>query len=94
MTHISPLPVEIVPRQVTLRDRITTATLVPFSAADQVPPSLLAYVCTLLNREIEAGDTYPMIETMDLEGFAKYWFGNFAAIMVVGDAWTVEEVLS
>jgi hypothetical protein len=32
-----PLPVGIAPIQVTLRDRITTATIIPFSAPNQVP---------------------------------------------------------
>ena len=38
------LPDSIYPRQVTLRDRITLATLLPFASAEQVPPRLLAYV--------------------------------------------------
>lgn len=94
LTHLSPLPVEIVPRQVILRDRLTTSTLVPFSAPEQVPSTLLSYVCTLMNREIEDGDTYPMLETFTLEDFAKYWFGNFAAIMILGDAGMVDDVLT
>ena len=56
------LPLDVFPRQVTLRDRITIATIVPFSSRHQVPPSLLAYLADQLNKEIEGGDTYPMIE--------------------------------
>lgn len=87
-----PLPENIIPRQVTLRDRTTTATLVPFSSPNQVPPHLLAYLCELLNREIEKGDTYPMMDGMALSYFAPYWFANFAAIMVVGDIQSPEEI--
>ncbi|KAK4612069.1 hypothetical protein CLAFUW4_13141 [Fulvia fulva] len=86
------IPHDIIPRQVTLRDRVTTATLVPFSSPHQVPPHLTAYLCELLNREIEKGDTYPMIDGMALSSFATYWFANFGAIMLMGHIQTVEEV--
>ena len=88
----SSLPPEIVPRQVTLRDRITTATLVPFSASNQVPLSLLSYLNDQLNREIEKGDTYPMIEPLPLETFGPYWFANFGAVMLLGHVDSAEEV--
>jgi hypothetical protein len=87
------LPPDIVARQVTLRDRITIATLIPFSSVSQVPASLLAYLCDQLNREIEKGDTYPMIEPMLPSQFGPYWFSNFAAVMLLGDIAGVEEVV-
>jgi hypothetical protein len=87
-----PLPLPIVPRQVTLRDRITVATLVPFSSPAQVPPLLLAYLCDQLNREIEKGDTYPMDEPLTVEQFRLYWFGNFGAVMVVGELDQVQDL--
>ena len=59
-----PLPPDFGLRQVTLRDRSTTATLVPFSSPHEVPHRLTAYLCELLNREIEKGDTYPMMDGM------------------------------
>ncbi|KAA8566436.1 hypothetical protein EYC84_008999 [Monilinia fructicola] len=37
-------PPDVFPRQVTLRDRVTVATIVPFASQNQVPPSLLAYL--------------------------------------------------
>ena len=94
------IPPTITPRQVTLRDRITIATLLPFSAASSVPPRLLTYLCRQFNLEIDKGDTYPMILTMTLEDFAKYWFQNFGAIMILGaiegegfvqEVWRMEE---
>ena len=87
-----PLPLEISVRQVTLRDRVTIATLIPFSSPAQVPPKLTAYLCELLNREIEKGDTYPMIEPLPLSSFGPYWFANFGAAMLMGDVESVEEV--
>ncbi|KAI9830211.1 MAG: hypothetical protein M1826_005013 [Phylliscum demangeonii] len=87
-----PLPPSIAPRAVMLRDRITVATLVPFSSPDQVPPSLLVYVCEQLNAEIDKGDSYPMIERMPLDTFGPYWFGNFGAVMLLGDIARVEDV--
>lgn len=80
-----PLPVGIAPMQVTLRDRVTTATIIPFSAPNQVPHTLLAYLCDQLGREIEKGDTYPMVEPLALDAFGPYWFGVFGAIMLLGD---------
>ncbi|GAB7361277.1 hypothetical protein MBLNU230_g1337t1 [Neophaeotheca triangularis] len=88
-----PLPPDIMPKQVTLRDRITTATLLPFSAPTQVPPRLAAYLCDLLNLEIEKGDTYPMIDPLPLNSFAPYWFANFGAIMLLGDIQMVEDLM-
>lgn len=87
-----PLPPDIAPKQVILRDRVTTATLVPFSSPAQVPPRLTAYLCELLGREIEKGDTYPMVEPMPQTSFGPYWFANFGAVMVVGDIQSPEEV--
>lgn len=80
-----PLPVGIAPIQVILRDRVTTATIIPFSAPNQVPLTLLAYLCDQLGREIEKGDTYPMVDPLPLENFGPYWFGVFGAIMLLGE---------
>jgi GNAT superfamily N-acetyltransferase len=68
-----------------LRDRVTTATIIPFSAPNQVPLTLLAYLCDQLGREIEKGDTYPMVDPLSLDAFGPYWFGVFGAIMLLGD---------
>ncbi|KAL8670679.1 MAG: hypothetical protein Q9168_004800 [Polycauliona sp. 1 TL-2023] len=87
------IPASITPRQVTLRDRITIASLIPFSNPDDVPPSLLRYLCSQLNREIEKGDTYPMISSMPLSTFGPYWFQNFAAIMILGEVHSIEDVV-
>ena len=88
----NPLPPAIYPRQVILRDRITIATLIPFSSPDQVPQSLLSYLCDQLNKEIEKGDTYPMINPLPLTSFGPYWFQNFGAVMLLGEVASVEEV--
>ncbi|KAK7521443.1 uncharacterized protein IWZ02DRAFT_144122 [Phyllosticta citriasiana] len=81
----TPLPASIVAKPVTLRDRTTKATLVPFGSADRVPLSLVEYLCAQMNSEIERGDTYPMTAPFSVEAFGRYWFQNFAAIMVLGD---------
>lgn len=87
------LPAEVYPRQVTLRDRVTVATIVPFSSYHQVPPSLLAYLSEQLNKEIENGDTYPMIEGMPVDKFSAYWFQNFGAVMLLGNIERPEDVM-
>ncbi|KAL8844441.1 MAG: hypothetical protein Q9205_002645 [Flavoplaca limonia] len=87
------IPPSITARQVTLRDRVTIASLIPFSNPDDVPPSLLSYLCSQLNREIEKGDTYPMMLPMPLTTFGPYWFQNFAAIMILGEVHSIAEVV-
>ncbi|KAL4912150.1 hypothetical protein BDW62DRAFT_215251 [Aspergillus aurantiobrunneus] len=83
---------EIVPRQLTLRDRVTVATLVPFHSYAQIPRSLIVYLCNQLNREIEKGDTYAMVDPIPTKHFAPYWFSNFGAIMLIGDIKDVNDV--
>lgn len=86
------IPHTIVPRKVTLRDRITIASLLPFSTPTAVPPRLLSYLCSQLNLEIEKGDTYPMMTIMPISTFGTYWFQNFGAIMLLGEVESVEQV--
>lgn len=86
------LPHTIYPRPVTLRDRVTTATLLPFSSPSHVPQTLSAYLCDQLNKEIDRGDTYPMINPLPLETFGPYWFGNFAAVMILGEIQNVGDL--
>ena len=87
------LPPEMFPRQVTLRDRTTIATLVPFSSLSQVPPRLVEYLSDLLNAEIEKGDTYPMLDPLPLANFGPYWFQNFGAVMVRGEINSIAEMM-
>ncbi|KAK4215549.1 protein SPT10 [Rhypophila decipiens] len=86
-------PPEILPRHVTLRDRQTVATVVPFSSRHQVPESLLRYLSDQFNKEIEGGDTYPMIDPMPFDKFASYWFQNFAGIMLLGSYDSAEDLV-
>ncbi|GJN69909.1 histone acetyltransferase-like protein [Purpureocillium lilacinum] len=79
----STLPPGISPRPITLRDG-SPGTILPFTSHASVPPSLLRFLSDLFNAEIEAGDTYPMVEPLPVEKFAAYWFQNFAAVMLLG----------
>lgn len=92
------LPSSITPRLVTLRDRITSATLIPILSSSEIPPGLLAHLCAQFNLEIEKGDTYPLLEPLTVSAFGEYWFQNFGAVMLSGDMvggkdqlWTLEE---
>ncbi|EPE35706.1 Acyl-CoA N-acyltransferases (Nat) [Glarea lozoyensis ATCC 20868] len=86
------LPFDIVPRQVTLRDRVTIATIVPFSSRHQVPSSLLLYLSDQFKKEIELGDTYPMMNGLPDDKFASYWFQNFGAVMILGNIESADEI--
>lgn len=90
--HNTSLPASIAPRQVTLRDRQTIATIVPFASRQQVPLSLLVYLSDQFSREVEKGDTYPMLDPMPFEQFASYWFQNFGAIMLLGKIEKPEDI--
>ncbi|KAJ4984543.1 hypothetical protein SVAN01_09944 [Stagonosporopsis vannaccii] len=79
------------PAHVTLRDN-SPATIIPFTSLSQVPESLVAFLHSQLAAEIEAGDTYPMLEALPLSSFGAYWFGVFGAVMLEGSVRGVEEV--
>lgn len=87
------LPPTITPRRVTLRDRQTVATVVPFASRHEVPESLLRYLSDQFNKEIEGGDTYPMLEPMPFDKFASYWFQNFGGIMLLGNIESAADVV-
>ncbi|KAK4143456.1 uncharacterized protein C8A04DRAFT_37458 [Dichotomopilus funicola] len=87
------VPPAIQPRQVTLRDRLTVATIVPVASRDDVPESLLRYLSDQFNKEIEGGDTYPILEPMTPAKFAAYWFQNFGGIMLLGHLESAAEVV-
>ncbi|KXX77108.1 Protein SPT10 [Madurella mycetomatis] len=87
------LPPTITPRHVTLRDRQTVATVVPFASRHQVPESLLRYLSDQFNKEIEGGDTYPMLDPMPFDKFASYWFQNFGGIMLLGNLESAADVV-
>src|SRR5690242_465889 len=79
------------PVHVTLRNN-ATATILPFTSLSQVPDSLVAFLHAQLSAEIEAGDTYPMLEALPLSSFGAYWFGVFGAVMLEGEFSGVEAV--
>ncbi|KAK4122050.1 hypothetical protein N657DRAFT_600356, partial [Parathielavia appendiculata] len=87
------VPPTIMSRHVTLRDRQTVATVVPFASRHEVPESLLHYLSDQFNKEIEGGDTYPMLEPMPFDKFASYWFQNFGGIMLLGHIGSAAEVV-
>ncbi|CCH46865.1 hypothetical protein BN7_6467 [Wickerhamomyces ciferrii] len=78
-------PVLLPPYTVLLKDGETTATIYPITNNFQLPQGLLAFLADEFNMEIERGDTFPFFDTLDIEEFKNYWFGAFAAVMVLGD---------
>lgn len=90
----SALPSDLLPRQVTLRDRASQATVLPFNSPTQLPASLISYLCDQFAKEIETGDTYPMLDPMPLQAFGQYWFGVFGAVMLAADVETAMLMVS
>jgi len=88
MTEYRPdqhFPVLLPNYTVLLKDGETTATIYPISSGNPLPPGLLAFLADEFNMEVERGDTFPFFDTLDIEEFKNYWFGAFAAVMVLGD---------
>ncbi|ODV95473.1 hypothetical protein PACTADRAFT_42894, partial [Pachysolen tannophilus NRRL Y-2460] len=84
-------PISIIERYtVLLKDGETTATIYPIHSAEELPPGLLAFLCDEFNMEVERGDTFPFFDTLHIETFQNYWFGSFAAVMVLGDSQTLD----
>jgi GNAT superfamily N-acetyltransferase len=79
------------PEHVTLKDG-SKATILPFTSLSQVPASLVAFLHAQLWAEIEAGDTYPMLDALPVEAFGSYWFGVFGAVMLEGEYKSSEDV--
>ena len=77
-------PESLEPRIVYLKDHITQATIYPIRSSAQVAPAILAALHLELNQEILRGDTYPMEEELSFDAFVNYWFGVFAAVMLLG----------
>lgn len=82
---------ELEPLTVLLKDGETTATIYPIFPNDQLPFGLLAFLCDEFNVEIERGDTYPLFDTLHIDTFQNYWFGSFAAVMLLGDSPTIQD---
>ncbi|KAK6456402.1 uncharacterized protein RJT20DRAFT_128281 [Scheffersomyces xylosifermentans] len=75
---------------VLLKDGETTATIYPVHSPSELPPGLLAFLCDEFNMEIERGETSSFFDTLHIEQFQNYWFGAFAAVMVLGDSPALE----
>jgi GNAT superfamily N-acetyltransferase len=71
---------------VLLKDGQTTATIYPINSLDQIPQSLVGFLCDEFNMEIERGDTFAFFDNLLLHQFQSYWFNSFVGIMVLGDA--------
>jgi GNAT superfamily N-acetyltransferase len=68
-----------------LKDLGTTATIYPITNVNQVPNNLINFLAQEYNDEILRGDTLPFFEQLNIEEFQNYWFGQFTAIMCIGD---------
>ena len=72
-------------RTVILKDHVTVATIIPIFPTQALPLDLVSYLHEEFNNEIERGDSYPMDIPMTLDGYQNYWFGTFAAVMLLGN---------
>ncbi|KAG7813357.1 hypothetical protein KL921_000903 [Ogataea angusta] len=75
---------------VLLKDKETTATIYPIFSSEDLPFELLRFLTQEYNDEIARGDTQPFFEPLTIDEFRDYWFGQFAAVMVLGDDPTLD----
>ncbi|QPG76794.1 hypothetical protein FOA43_004188 [Brettanomyces nanus] len=76
---------------VLLKDKETTATIYPIFDLEGLPDNLLLFLTQEYNDEISRGDTQPFFDPLTVEEFRDYWFGQFAAVMVLGDSSRLDE---
>lgn len=89
--HQLDYPISLIERYtVLLKDGETTLTIYPIHSVEELPPGLLAFLCDEFNMEVDRGDTFPFFDTLHIESFQNYWFGSFAAVMVLGDVPTLD----
>lgn len=82
---------QLVKYTVLLKDNETKATVYPITNVKQLPTSLLYFLFHEFNYEIEKGDTNPIYEKMSIEEFQPYWFGSFAAVLLLGESSSLTE---
>ena len=68
-----------------LKDLDTTATIYPVFNINQAPTNLIRFLSQEYNDEILRGDTLPFFDKLTVEEFQNFWFGQFAAVMCIGD---------
>lgn len=68
-----------------LKDLDTTATIYPLFNINQAPTNLIRFLSQEYNDEILRGDTLPFFDKLAVEEFQNFWFGQFAAVMCIGD---------
>ncbi|KAF2128704.1 hypothetical protein P153DRAFT_367794 [Dothidotthia symphoricarpi CBS 119687] len=85
-------PPTISSKHITLKDGHTRATILAFTSPSQPPPALTAYLASQLALEVSKGDTYPMTTALPADAFGAYWFACFAAVMLLGDVESVDDV--
>ena len=67
-----------------LKDHVTHATIYPITSTSQLAASIVATLHSEVNQEIVRGDSYPIEEELSYDKFVSYWFGTFAAVMLLG----------
>ena len=79
---------------VLLKDKETTATIYPIFYLEGLPDNLLLFLTQEYNDEISRGDTQPFFDPLTVDEFRDYWFGQFTAVMVLGDDPVLDESVS
>lgn len=68
-----------------LKELNTTATIYPIFNINEAPINLIKFLTQEYNDEILRGDSLPFFDKLTIEEFQNYWFGQFTAVMCIGD---------
>ncbi|CCC68241.1 hypothetical protein NCAS_0B01570 [Naumovozyma castellii] len=91
-TFFKPLVDKIDPLQFKLKNTDITATAFPIYSTSQVPESLIEFMRSEFNRELENGDTYPQLGPMTRDDFVDYWFHSFCVVALKTDKLDITQV--
>lgn len=90
-TFFKPLVDKIEPLQCKLKNSETIATAFPVFDHTQIPASLIDFLHSEFNGEIERGDTYPQDKALTRDEFVHYWFHSFCVIFLETSALSIPD---
>ncbi|SCW03371.1 LAFE_0G08944g1_1 [Lachancea fermentati] len=93
-TFFEPLTTIEEPIQFNLPKSTAVATAFPVYSPEQLPASLVDYMCSELNSEIEAGNTYPHYEVLSREEFVKMWFHSFCVVLLKTEKLEIDDSMN
>ncbi|BAO38653.1 histidine-containing response regulator phosphotransferase Mpr1 [Kluyveromyces marxianus] len=77
-----PIVDKIEPLQFHLKDSDKVVTAFAVLSPEEVPESLVDFLYSLFNKELDAGQTYPQVGPLTREQFVDYWFHSATVVLL------------